>query len=199
MLIRWSFVLYALVACSLYSWRCSSAAEDVAVPARFSEVSLEGSNAVIAPDVHDAVLLNTQYTMEIPGTRGIVRLLFGVAILLWTIAYIWLVTYPKLMSKLQEFFMRAQQFTDVLAGEEPRSKAEYILKRIEAHAEENPEEVAMQAAGIVFGLLFMIETHAEENPEEVAMQAAGIVFGLLFTLWGLATLRKPRRIKLVGV
>ncbi|CDI79337.1 hypothetical protein, conserved [Eimeria acervulina] len=77
------------------------------------------------------------------------------------------------MSSLQQFIMRARQVTDVLVGEVPQSPLGFLLNRV--------------------------EKYAEENPEEAALQAGGLALGFVLLAWGLFSLRKPRRVRIIGV
>ena len=44
-----------------------------------------------------------------------------------------------------------------------------------------------------------VEKYAEENPEEAALQAGGLALGFVLLAWGLFSLRKPRRVRIIGV
>lgn len=136
-------------------------------------MTVEDSKLLTHADSQDVVLLSPQYTVELSGTRGVMRLLLGFTLILGTILYAMFVTYPKAMPPFKDLFVQAKQVADVVAGEVPRSKAEIILERL--------------------------ESYAEKNPEEVFLHAAAFSTGLLLWLWGLAALRKPRRARLVGI
>lgn len=92
-------------------------------------MTVEDSKLLTHADSQDVVLLSPQYTVELSGTRGVMRLLLGFTLILGTILYAMFVTYPKAMPPFKDLFVQAKQVADVVAGEVPRSKAEIILER----------------------------------------------------------------------
>ncbi|CDJ46658.1 hypothetical protein, conserved [Eimeria brunetti] len=172
MLLRSSLVLYALLACSFYGTRYSSAAVEVGVGEEVPPLVYEEGKSYRPPQSQDVMFVAPQYTFDVPGIRGLMRFIIGLGMLLGVIAYAHAVTYPKVMSIFDEFKLGVEQTTDKILGNEPRSRIDYLLKRAEGYAEKNPEEVAVLLGGISLGLLLM--------------------------LWGTRALRKPRRATLIG-
>ncbi|CDJ30387.1 LOW QUALITY PROTEIN: uncharacterized protein EMH_0006260 [Eimeria mitis] len=78
MLLRWGFVLYALLGCLLFNLVYSSAVEEaVAEP----QVALDESKVFVQPS-QDVVLLSPHYGLEVPGTKGVMRVILGLCLML---------------------------------------------------------------------------------------------------------------------
>ncbi|CDJ42637.1 hypothetical protein, conserved [Eimeria tenella] len=77
----------------------------------------------------DAALVGQHLTVEIPGNRGLLRLLLGLTLLLGVYAYAAANVYPRLDSTYQRLVMKAEDFGDSVFGVEPKSKLQHMLER----------------------------------------------------------------------
>ncbi|KAL8430695.1 hypothetical protein Efla_003677 [Eimeria flavescens] len=97
------------------------------------------------------------YTVvEVPGVRGVKRMLLGAVILGSVIAFFYFKSLPKMDTLPDRFLQKAKKIRNgILEMEEP-SELEYWTNNFVKYAERNPEIVAGEAAALAAGLVLFL-------------------------------------------